>query len=115
MKIPGYTYVTHKIISRPWGPECRYTVSRDGIDINDVVMLSSVKADDQQVCDQIVARLAVIDAPKPVDDEPVLMYSETEVVDLLVQKGYLTTDECLADLKTATEFTKSKDPIEEAK
>ena len=28
MEIEGYTYITHKLIDRPWYPECRYTFAR---------------------------------------------------------------------------------------
>lgn len=28
MEISGYTYITHKLIDRPWYPECRFTVAR---------------------------------------------------------------------------------------
>jgi len=38
MNLPGYEYITHMIINRPWGTECRFTVKcADGIIIDDVI------------------------------------------------------------------------------
>jgi hypothetical protein len=43
MNIEGYTYIAHKLIQRPWGPECRFTFARpDGSHINDVIPIPSV-------------------------------------------------------------------------
>ena len=38
LEIEGYTYITHKLINRPWGPEIRFTMARpDGSHINAVL------------------------------------------------------------------------------
>lgn len=45
--IPNYTYITHKLIPRPWGPECRFTVARpDGTHINEVVSIKTMQIND---------------------------------------------------------------------
>ena len=59
MIIAGYTYVTHKLISRPWGPECRYTFRRpDGTLIDDTVDVGSMDISDADLIDKVTARLA---------------------------------------------------------
>lgn len=43
LNIEGYTYIAHKLIRRPWGPECRFTFARpDGSHINDVIPIGSI-------------------------------------------------------------------------
>lgn len=118
MQIPGYTYITHKLVQRLWGAECRYTVARpDGTHINDVVAISSMKLDEAEIEKIVIARLLVVDVP-PETLEPEKTYTEDEVKTLLVEKGYIEESESVDDLKTATEFIESKeapvDPIEEA-
>jgi hypothetical protein len=100
MDIPGYKYIGHKIIHRPWGIECRFTVSRkDCREINDIVMLSDGKEDEKQLADLILTRLLLIDVsliPLPV---PEFVYTKNEIEALLVQKGYLSPTQKLEDLK----------------
>ena len=41
LTIPDYTYIAHKLINRPWGPEVRFTVARsDGSHINEVIPIN---------------------------------------------------------------------------
>jgi hypothetical protein len=102
MNIPGYKYLTHKIITRPWGVECRFAVRRDNEpDFNDIVMVSSEKADEKELVELIVARLKLCDRPKDQDIVSERTYTETEVKRLLIEKGYLTKDQGIVDLKTA--------------
>lgn len=59
MNIPGYTYITHKLIQRPWGPECRFTVSDPaGVHVNEVVAIPSMEATEVSLVEIISARLA---------------------------------------------------------
>lgn len=54
------TATTHKIITRPWGIECRFCCQRDGLpDANDTVTLAAVTDDPAPL---IAARVAQIDA-----------------------------------------------------
>ena len=100
MKIEGYQYITHKIIPRPWGIECRFTVARpDGTHINEIVMLNDGLEDEAQIASLIIGKLKVIDVPLETLI-PERIYTETEVKNLMVEKGYLIPEENLSDLKS---------------
>lgn len=59
LTIPDYTYITHKLVQRPWGPTVRFTVGRsDGPDINEVLPISSMQAKDSELVTVISAYLA---------------------------------------------------------
>jgi len=59
MNIEGYTYITHKLINRPWYPECRYTFARlDGSHINEVIQIPSMKISDKDLIALVSAALA---------------------------------------------------------
>ncbi len=62
MIIPGYEYITHKLIQRPWGAECRFTVARitDGSHINDVIGVDNVNISEADLITKISVRLAKI-------------------------------------------------------
>ncbi len=50
MEIPGYTYITHKLIQRPWGPECRFTVQdSDGQFIDEVIPVQSMEVTEEEL------------------------------------------------------------------
>ena len=104
MKIEGYQYIIHKIIPRPWGIECRFTVARpNGTHINEIVMLNDGLEDEAQIASLIVSKLKVIDVPLETLI-PERIYTETEVKNLMVEKGYLIEDQKLAELKTKEEL-----------
>ena len=106
MKIEGYQYIIHKIIPRPWGIECRFTVARpDGTHINEIVMLNDGLEDEAQIASLIVGKLKVIDVPLETLI-PERIYTETEAKNLMVEKGYLIEDQKLAELKTKEELTR---------
>ena len=106
MKIEGYQYIIHKIIPRPWGIECRFTVARpDGTHINEIVMLNDGLEDEAQIASLIIGKLKIIDVPLETLI-PERIYTETEVKNLMVEKGYLIEDQKLAELKTKEEFKK---------
>ena len=108
MKIEGYQYITHKIIPRPWGIECRFTVARpDGTHINEIVMLNDGLEDEAQIASLIIGKLKVIDVPlETLISERI--YTETEVKNLMVEKGYLIPRENLSDLKSKWDLLQVK-------
>lgn len=58
MMIPNYTYITHRVVVRPWGIECLFTVADpEGNEINDIVVLESEIED---IAAAIFARLAEV-------------------------------------------------------
>ena len=106
MKIEGYQYIIHKIIPRPWGIECRFTVARpDGTHINEIVMLNDGLEDEAQIASLIIGKLKVIDAPLEI---PERIYTETEVKNLMAEKGYLIPEENLLDLKSKWDLLQVK-------
>ena len=108
MKIEGYQYIIHKIIPRPWGIECRFTVARpDGTHINEIVMLNDGLEDEAQIASLIVGKLKVIDVPLEMLI-PERIYTETEVKNLMVEKGYLIPEENLLDLKSKWDLLQVK-------
>ena len=64
MDIEGYTYIAHKLIERPWGPECRFTVARltDKSHINEVIAIPSVSVSQPDLIALVSARLAQMKA-----------------------------------------------------
>lgn len=61
MIIPGYTYITHKLIQRPWGPECRFTIADlSGNHINDVITIKGMDITEADLVFAISNRLAII-------------------------------------------------------
>jgi hypothetical protein len=69
MIIAGYTYVTHKLIPRPWGPECRYTV-KDSNDqfIDDVVPIKSMDISQTDLIQVVTDRLRQMKDAKDYED-----------------------------------------------
>jgi len=106
VEIKGYKYIAHKVIPRPWGVECRFTVSRltDDSHINDIAMLETGKEDENEIALAIENRLSRIDIPVEYK-EPERIYTETEIKSLLVEKGYLQKTEKIEDLKVLSELT----------
>ncbi len=59
LTIPDYTYVTHKLINRPWGPEVRFTVKDNANQFIDaVVPIDSMAATDSELVADISAYLS---------------------------------------------------------
>ena len=59
MEIEGFTYITHKLIDRPWGPECRYTFAwPTGEHINEVIRIPSMDISNDDLKALVVAQLA---------------------------------------------------------
>ena len=65
LTIPDYTYVTHKLINRPWGPEVRFTVKDSNNQfIDEVTPIKSMSATDSELVEVISGVLARIKAAK---------------------------------------------------
>ncbi len=98
MKIEGYAYITHAIIPRPWGIECRFTVAdQDGNHINDIVMLGDGSEDEETIAGMILSKLQ---SQATVEEEPpAKLYTEEEVNQLLKEAGALKEGETIKGLK----------------
>jgi len=99
-------YIQHRILVRPWGWECQFTVDLDGRYIDEVLPIDS-KADEKAISQAIDDRLLEIknrlqDAAQEV---PERIYTEKEIVSLLVSKELLTEDQSLSDLRSKSEIT----------
>lgn len=58
MEILGYTYITHKLIERPWGPELRFTIEdSQGQHINEAIPIGSMSATEAEIVEAILACL----------------------------------------------------------
>ena len=63
MQIEGYTYIQHKLLSRPWGPTCQFTFARsDGTHINGVSSVPSMDVLNEDLIDIVSAYLAKLKA-----------------------------------------------------
>lgn len=86
MEIDGYTYIAHKLINRPWGPECRFTVARiDGSHINEVIGIASMDIAENDLAVLIKTYCELIDTPPPAPP--------TETIEITNQDGSVTTME----------------------
>ena len=100
LELPGYKYITHKIIPRSTGTECRFTVDKEGRHFNEVILVPDEKITDEDLTKLMLSCLAQVD--HSVDEiASQRTYQESEVKALLVEKGYLTKDDELSSLKTA--------------
>ena len=113
LTIEGYTYITHKLINRPWGPEVRFTVAReDGSHINEVAPVSSMKIEEKELVEAIVNLLKRIDVPpEPLPPDPMIKMiddavaaKEAEIKAILVSKELLAKDEQITDIKSKSEL-----------
>lgn len=99
MEIKGYKYIQHRIINRPSGVECQFTVDKDGEYINAIIPLKDKEEpDDKSLTVAITAYLQSL--PVRTEQATERMYSETEVKNLFVEKGYITADKSIADVPT---------------
>jgi len=61
MEIPGYTYIAHKLVLRPWGAECRFTVKEgDNPDINEAITIPGMDIKEKDLVSLISRRLQSI-------------------------------------------------------
>lgn len=101
MNLKNYTLIAYKLMQRPWGPECRYTVSPDtgGVDINDVISIPDMKILESDLAKLIQERLVRIDVsfiPGPVPE----VLSEMTVEKYLKDNGYIKPKQTLEMVKT---------------
>ena len=85
----------------PWGYEVRIDTWDEAGNHHPICMTWYCgQPDEKAVAQEAVRRVAHLEAHllEP-PEEPELMYAESEVVALLVEKGYLATGEQLEDLK----------------
>ena len=100
MEITDYKYIQHNIKTRPWGVECQFTaINSAGKYFDDIVMISSEKAEEKELVEAITERLKQTDIVR--EELPTeKIYTEKEVESLLVSKGYLVIGEKVESLKT---------------
>jgi hypothetical protein len=110
MEIKDHTYITHKLIDRPWYPECRFTVARltDDSHINEVIRIPSMKVEETDLAKLIEAALVMIDAPRPDDPvdpvEQAQADKEAEIKAYLVKQELITAEQTVWDVKTKTDY-----------
>jgi hypothetical protein len=110
MEISGYTYITHKLIDRPWYPECRFTVARltDNSHINEVIRIPSMKVEEKELVKLLEVELARIDAPRPEDPlDPIIQAQadkEAEIKAYLVKQELITAEQTVWDVKTKADY-----------
>jgi len=108
MNIKNYIYVTGKKIQRLWGFEYRYTVENQaGRKIDSIVNLLDGKETDEQVATLISNQLSKINIiPEPVPDpiEEAKNEKEEEIKQILIEKGLLTEEDEISDLKNKDEI-----------
>ena len=110
MNIDGY--IQHKVIKRQWGAECQFTVAVDGKQVNAVVPISSVKADDKELEKAISAYLTALpvvdDMPEKNEVETAMEAKEAEIKALLVSEGLLKESEAITGIKSLAELIANK-------
>lgn len=106
MIIKDYKYITHKLIQRLWGAECRFTVAKlDDSHINDVISVPDLKIDEKELSELILQRLKIIDHPiEPFIDPQIKMVEdaafakEGEIKAILIKKGILLAGQSIEDI-----------------
>ena len=122
MEIEGYKYIAHKLIQRPWGPECRFTVARlpDNSHINEVIVIESIKIEESVLAEQIASRCKEIDSivAEPVIDlrqveiDAAVSAKEAEIKAMLVAKEMITAEQQIADVKTKADYANVSKEVE---
>jgi hypothetical protein len=111
MDIKGYKYIQHRIINRPWGTECQFTVvDNGGNQINAVIPLKEKESpDEKSIAISITAYLQLL--PDTTENKVERMYSETEVKNMFVEKGYITADKSINDVPTKAMLIADKEMV----
>lgn len=110
MKIDGYTYVQHRLVSRLSGDECQFTVAdEDDEHINMAIPVPDIKIGEEDLAKLILAALlaksAVSADPSIIDPiAEAVAAKEAEIKALLVEKELITVDQKIEDVKTKTEY-----------
>jgi hypothetical protein len=119
MEIEGYKYIQHKLKSRPWGPECQFTVEKlIGGFIDDVISIPDMKIEESELAKLITERLKLIDHEiEPFIDpqmkmiEDAVAAKETEIRFILEQKGLLEKEQSIEDIKSKAEIVAAEAKI----
>jgi hypothetical protein len=109
MELENGKYIQHRIIERPWGTECQFTVDVGGWLVDDVIPIAP-KMEEKELAtlidERVLARMA-LDLEEPVKPEKI--YTEKEIVALLVSKELLSEGQMLEDLKTKAELATAEE------
>jgi hypothetical protein len=101
MEIAGYKYIAHKLIERPWGPECRFTLSREGKpDFNEVIAISNLKIEEKDLIELIEAHIMRGDVEREPEPEIEPAVTQVTVEQYLKDNGYLAKEETLDTITT---------------
>lgn len=108
MDIKDYTWVTGKIINRPWGVEYRYTMKNSaGKYFDDIVLLENENVSEETIAELIIAKLGQIDIVPEIVIDPIEQAKEekeSEIKNFLVTKELLTSEQTVWDIKSKTEI-----------
>ena len=108
MELLSGKYIQHRIIIRPSGPECQFTVDKDAVHVNAVISIPSEKIEEKdlaELIDSYVKSIPVVDdTPIKSELELAVEAKEQEIKDLLVSKGLIKETDSIADVKSAAEY-----------
>lgn len=95
--------ITYKHIKRPWGKEIRFSATDKitGNIINEVIPFKGDRKDKEEILKIISNRIDLLS--QSITEEPDVVYAKTEVETLLKEKGYLSEEQKLEDLKDLKE------------
>lgn len=101
MDLKNYTLVAYKLIQRPWGPECRYTVARlNGSHINEVISIPNLKIDEMSLATLILESLKRVDIPYVLEPPFPQILTKESVEEYLRIEGYIKPEQTLEMVKT---------------
>lgn len=83
MELLGYTYITHKVVPRPSGNECRFTAVRDsdGFEVSDTVFVGTstdIQSIIQSFLDRQQSTIIEQEVTVPVDDRIAVSMAEAQ-------------------------------------
>lgn len=111
MKIEGFEYVQHRMIVRPYGIECQYTVKDVNGFIDSVVDVESEKISEDDLAKAIKTQLdarPILSSEPPEDPiQRAITEKEAEFKALLVAKQLITEAKSIYDIKSKTEYIES--------
>ena len=99
-----YKYLKHRIVTRQWGVECAFVVDHLGKTISDVISIDDPKIDEKDLAKAILTRLLKLAELEAAQEAAIKIFTEVEVISLLVEKGYLSKEQTLGDLMTKDEL-----------
>jgi len=95
--------ITYKHIKRPWGEEIRFSAidKITGNIINEVIPFKGGRKDKEEILKIISNKIDLLSQSIP--EEPDVVYTKIEVETLLKEKGYLSEEQKLEDLRDLKE------------